>query len=111
VGANAALPEAALRAALLALLAAALAACATEGSTGRAGPAAHVNHLERFILRADDPRADDYSRFMGARAELVPDLLASVRHPVTKVLAVGEPPAPSLAALRAMAPWRGAVPV
>ena len=32
----------------------------------------HVNHLERFILRADDPRADDYSAFMGARAELVP---------------------------------------
>ena len=35
----------------------------------------HVNHLERFILRADDPSADDYSAFMGARAELVPDLL------------------------------------
>ena len=35
----------------------------------------HLNHLERFILRADDPRADDYSAFMGARAELVPDLL------------------------------------
>ena len=31
----------------------------------------HLNHLERFILRADDPRADDYSAFMGARAELV----------------------------------------
>ena len=29
-----------------------------------------MNHLERFILRADDPRADDYSAFMGARAEL-----------------------------------------
>lgn len=54
----------------------------------------HVNHLERFILRADDPRADDYSSFMGAQAELVPDLVASIRHPVTKVLAVGEPPQP-----------------
>jgi Cof subfamily protein (haloacid dehalogenase superfamily) len=54
----------------------------------------HVNHLERFILRADDPRADDYSAFMGARAELVPDLLEAIRHPVTKVLAVGEPPLP-----------------
>jgi Cof subfamily protein (haloacid dehalogenase superfamily) len=54
----------------------------------------HVNHLERFILRADDDRADDYSAFMGARAELVPDLLAAITHPVTKVLAVGEPPAP-----------------
>ena len=27
----------------------------------------HLNHLERFILRADDPRSDDYSAFMGAR--------------------------------------------
>ena len=54
----------------------------------------HVNHLERFILRADDVRADDYSAFMGARAELVPDLLEAITHPVTKVLAVGEPPAP-----------------
>ena len=50
----------------------------------------HVNHLERFILRADDPRADDYSAFMGARAELVPDLLGAIEHPVTKVLAVGD---------------------
>ncbi|MGH2475255.1 MAG: HAD hydrolase family protein, partial [Candidatus Limnocylindrales bacterium] len=54
----------------------------------------HVNHLERFILRADDPRADDYSAFMGAHAELVPDLLEAIRKPVTKVLAVGEPPGP-----------------
>jgi Cof subfamily protein (haloacid dehalogenase superfamily) len=54
----------------------------------------HVNHLERFILRADDPRADDYSAFMGARAELVDDLLTAITHPVTKVLAVGEPPIP-----------------
>ena len=36
----------------------------------------HLNHLERFILRADDPHADDYSAFMGARAELVADLVA-----------------------------------
>ena len=55
----------------------------------------HVNHLERFILRADDPKADDYSAFMGAHAELVPDLLAAIDHPVTKVLAVGEPPIPT----------------
>jgi hypothetical protein len=50
----------------------------------------HVNHLERFILRADDPRADDYSAFMGSHAELVQDLLAAIVHPVTKVLAVGD---------------------
>ncbi|HSL77085.1 MAG TPA: Cof-type HAD-IIB family hydrolase [Candidatus Limnocylindrales bacterium] len=55
----------------------------------------HVNHLERFILRADDPKADDYSAFMGARAELVPDLFAAIDHPVTKILAVGEPPIPT----------------
>ncbi len=54
----------------------------------------HVNHLERFVLRADDPRADDYSAFMGARAELVPDLMGWISHPVTKVLAVGEAPRP-----------------
>jgi Cof subfamily protein (haloacid dehalogenase superfamily) len=55
----------------------------------------HLNHLERFILRADDPNADDYSAFMGARAELVADLAGSIRHPITKVLAVGEPPRPT----------------
>ena len=55
----------------------------------------HINHLERFILRADDPRAADYSAFMGARAELVEDLAGSIIHPVTKVLAVGEPPFPT----------------
>ena len=55
----------------------------------------HLNHLERFILRADDPNADDYSAFMGARAELVADLVGSIRHPITKVLAVGEPPLPT----------------
>jgi Cof subfamily protein (haloacid dehalogenase superfamily) len=54
----------------------------------------HLNHLERFIIRADDPKADDYSKFLGARAELVPDLGGSIRHPVSKVLAVGEEPVP-----------------
>jgi Cof subfamily protein (haloacid dehalogenase superfamily) len=67
----------------------------------------HLNHLERFILRADDPNADDYSAFMGSRAELVPDLLAAIRHPVTKVLAVGEPPRPSELAERARAHFAG----
>jgi hydroxymethylpyrimidine pyrophosphatase-like HAD family hydrolase len=54
----------------------------------------HANHLERFILRADDPRAEDYSAFMGARAELVPDLAAAMAHSVTKILSVGESPVP-----------------
>lgn len=67
----------------------------------------HVNHLERFILRDDDPRADDYSSFMGAQAELVPDLVAAIRHPVTKVLAVGEPPQPVQVAPLARAHFAG----
>jgi hydroxymethylpyrimidine pyrophosphatase-like HAD family hydrolase len=64
------------------------------GWTREHGLDPHVNHLERFILRADDPRADDYSAFMGARAELVDDLVEAINHSVTKVLAVGEPPLP-----------------
>jgi Cof subfamily protein (haloacid dehalogenase superfamily) len=56
-----------------------------------AGLDPHLNHLERFILRADDPAAEDYSRFMGIGAELVPDLVAAISQPITKVLAVGEP--------------------
>lgn len=67
----------------------------------------HVNHLERFVLRADDPHADDYSAFMGHRATLVPDLVASIRHPVTKVLAAGEPPLPNDLAAPARAHFAG----
>ena len=52
----------------------------------------HVNHLERFILRADDPRAEDYFGVHGCRAELVPGHRRRTTHPVTKILAVGEPP-------------------
>ena len=67
----------------------------------------HVNHLERFILRADDPRADDYSAFMGARAELVPDIIEATTHPVTKILAVGEPPQPQQLAEAAASRFQG----
>ena len=67
----------------------------------------HVNHLERFILRDDDPKAEDYSIFMGHRAELVPDLVAAIQHPVTKVLAVGEPPLPNEMAPLAKAAFVG----
>jgi len=48
----------------------------------------HVNHLERFVIAADDPRAEDYSTFLGARAEVVPDLRTWLRHPVSKVISV-----------------------
>jgi Cof subfamily protein (haloacid dehalogenase superfamily) len=57
-----------------------------------AGLEPHVNHLERFVIQADDPRAEDYSSFLGSRAEMVPDLLAWLRHPVSKVLAVSVEP-------------------
>ncbi len=54
----------------------------------------HANHLESLVMRADDPRFEDYSAFLGARAIRVPDLGAWIRKPVTKIVAVGEPPLP-----------------
>lgn len=70
------------------------AAAAREVATWAAsvGLEPHVNHLERFVIRADDPRAEDYSSFLGSRAEIVPDLIAWLRHPVSKVLAVSVEP-------------------
>jgi Cof subfamily protein (haloacid dehalogenase superfamily) len=67
----------------------------------------HLNHLERFVVRADDPLADDYSAFMGAQAEVADDLLAAIRHPVTKVMAVGTPPHPTEMAPLAAAAFAG----
>ena len=52
----------------------------------------HVNHLEQFVIRADDPRAEDYSSFLGGRALVVDDLIAWLQHPVSKVIAVAEQP-------------------
>ena len=54
----------------------------------------HVNHLERLVIRADDPQADDYSAFLGVRAILTPDLVAWIQRPVTKIIAVGDEPGP-----------------
>ncbi|MES2211194.1 MAG: Cof-type HAD-IIB family hydrolase [Chloroflexota bacterium] len=54
----------------------------------------HVNHLERLVIRADDPRVDDYSAFLGTRATRVPDLAGWIRNPVTKIVAVGPPGLP-----------------
>jgi Cof subfamily protein (haloacid dehalogenase superfamily) len=54
-----------------------------------AGLEPHVNHLERFVIAADDPRAEDYSSFIGQRALVVPDLRDWIRRPVSKILAVG----------------------
>jgi hydroxymethylpyrimidine pyrophosphatase-like HAD family hydrolase len=44
---------------------------------------------------------------MGARAELVADLAGSIHHPITKVLAVGEPPLPTELAPLARAHFAG----
>lgn len=52
----------------------------------------HVNHLESFVIRADDPRVDDYSAFLGAPAQRVVDIRQAVTRPVSKVLAVADPP-------------------
>jgi hypothetical protein len=49
----------------------------------------HINHLERLVLRADDPRVDDYSAFLGTRATRVPDLIGWIQRPTTKIVAVG----------------------
>jgi Cof subfamily protein (haloacid dehalogenase superfamily) len=67
----------------------------------------HANHLERFIVAADDPNADDYSKFIGARAELVPDLRSWIRQPLTKIIAVGEEGRPATLLDDAQALFRG----
>jgi Cof subfamily protein (haloacid dehalogenase superfamily) len=72
-----------------------LAAAATREAiewTRSIGLDPHVNHLERFVIRADDPRAEDYSAFLGGRAIIVDDLIDWVRRPVSKVIAVSEGP-------------------
>jgi Cof subfamily protein (haloacid dehalogenase superfamily) len=67
----------------------------------------HVNHLERFIIRADDPLADEYTTFMGHTPDREDDLVASIRHPVTKVMCHGEPPLPTEVAPLARARFAG----
>ncbi len=77
--------------------------------TRSVGLVPHFNHLETLILPADDPRADDYSRFVGGRLTLVPSLeewLAD-RRTVTKVIAVGRRPAPDEAYPEAAATFAG----
>jgi Cof subfamily protein (haloacid dehalogenase superfamily) len=59
-----------------------------------AGLEPHVNDLERFVVQSDDPRAEDYSSFLGARALVTPDLAAWIRRPVSKILAVAADPIP-----------------
>ena len=54
----------------------------------------HLNHLERMVVLAGDSRAAEYVRFNAGRVVMVPDLDAWVRHPVTKVISVGDAPLP-----------------
>jgi hypothetical protein len=68
---------------------------------------AHLNHLERFILRDDDQNAADYSLFLGSRADLVPDLVAAITHPITKILAIGDEEAVARALPAARAAFAG----
>ena len=67
----------------------------------------HLNHLERMVVQADDPWADDYGRFEFGRVHLVPDLDAAVRSPVTKVIGVAEPPLPTASLGDARAAFAG----
>jgi Cof subfamily protein (haloacid dehalogenase superfamily) len=77
--------------------------------TRSVGLVPHFNNLETLILPADDPRADDYSRFVGGRMTLVPDLESWLarRRTVTKVIAVGSRPAPNEAYADAVARFAG----
>jgi Cof subfamily protein (haloacid dehalogenase superfamily) len=73
----------------------------------------HVNVDDRLLMETETAGALDYERLAGVGAELVPDLLAAVRGPVTKILAVGVAPLPetSLAAARAAFAGRAQVTV
>jgi hydroxymethylpyrimidine pyrophosphatase-like HAD family hydrolase len=55
----------------------------------------HVNVLERIVVWRDDPSFEDYSGYLGPEADIVPDLVAAIRRPMTKVISVGEPPRPT----------------
>ena len=67
----------------------------------------HISRLERLIIRSDDPRADEYTAFMGSPPHFEDDLVESIRHPVTKVMCAGEPPLPTEVAPRARAWFAG----
>lgn len=67
----------------------------------------HINHLERLVIRADDPRVDDYSAFLGTRATRVVDLATWIEHPVTKIVAVGPPGLPMRRLAEARADFAG----
>ena len=67
----------------------------------------HLNHLERMVILAGDSRAAEYVRFNFGRVVMVPDLDAWVRHPVTKVISVGDAPMSTRLLPRARADFAG----
>jgi Cof subfamily protein (haloacid dehalogenase superfamily) len=67
----------------------------------------HIDNLERLVFRADDPRVEDYTAFLGTRALRVDDLVAWTTRPVTKVVAVAEPPLPMEALIAAREVFAG----
>ncbi len=67
----------------------------------------HLNHLEQMVILAGDSRAAEYVRFNFGRVVMVPDLDAWARHPVTKVISVGDAPLPSQLLPRARADFAG----
>ncbi len=50
----------------------------------------HINVLERIVVWAHDPRFEAYGGYLGTNAQVVPDLVAWITRPVSKVIAVGE---------------------
>ena len=67
----------------------------------------HLNHLEKMVVPAAHSRAAEYVRFNLGRVAVVPDLDAWVTHPVTKVISVGNPPAPTRLLPAARADFEG----
>ncbi|HEY5629419.1 MAG TPA: HAD-IIB family hydrolase [Candidatus Limnocylindrales bacterium] len=50
----------------------------------------HVNDLEQILVWTEDPSFEDYSVYLSGNTRVVPDLLAAVRRPMSKVIAVGQ---------------------
>ena len=67
----------------------------------------HANIDDRLLVQADDPAVAAYRQRATVTAEVFEDLEAAVRHPPTKVLAVGEPPMAEEAVEAARAAFEG----
>ncbi len=67
----------------------------------------HLNNVGRMIMAEDDPNAEDYSWTYGGRPLIVPDLVAWITRPVSKVIAVGPPGRPAAMVAEARRQFRG----